>query len=85
MKDEQIAVTFRGGKREGAGRKKMGLSKKVTITLPEEEWEEISEMIKNGHAGSLSEYFRLIHKGSWINKQVEKSLDIITSLEGCKI
>jgi hypothetical protein len=64
MKDGQVSVSFRGGKRAGAGRKKMGVSKKVTITLPEVEWEEISEMIKNGHASSLSEYFRLVHNGA---------------------
>ncbi|WP_374723674.1 CopG family transcriptional regulator [Calidifontibacillus erzurumensis] len=32
-----------GGKREGAGRKSLGITKKVSITLEKEVWEEIEE------------------------------------------
>jgi hypothetical protein len=46
------------------GRPSMGITKKVSITLPEDEWEEVAEIIKNGHAASYSEYFRLIHNGA---------------------
>jgi hypothetical protein len=33
----------RGGKREGSGRKKQGITKKVSLTLPYEIWEEIEQ------------------------------------------
>ena len=34
-------IKVRGGKREGAGRPAVGVTKKVSITLPEEVWEKI--------------------------------------------
>lgn len=55
---------YYGGSRKGAGRKAIGVTKKVSITMPEEEWELIAEAIKNGHASSLSEYFRLMNTGA---------------------
>ncbi|MDU5947216.1 MAG: hypothetical protein E6Z15_09085 [Paenibacillus macerans] len=43
----------RGGKREGAGRKAIGLTRKVSLTLSEEEWAELEASGK-----TLSAFFR---------------------------
>jgi hypothetical protein len=40
-------IMSRGGKREGSGRKKQGLTRKVSINLSEESWQEIEESGKN--------------------------------------
>ena len=37
----------RGGKREGSGRKKQGLTRKVSVNLSEEMWQEIEESGQN--------------------------------------
>ena len=44
-----------GGFREGAGRKAMGVTKKVSITLFKEQWDKID---KEKGEGSYSAYFR---------------------------
>ncbi len=43
----------RGGKREGAGRKAIGITRKVSLTLSEEEWAELEASGK-----TLSAFFR---------------------------
>lgn len=49
----------RGGKRAGAGSKNLiGVTKKVSITLPEKEWEKINELIQTKVFESYSHYFR---------------------------
>lgn len=41
-KDGQLGFVFtRGGPREGAGRKGIGVTKKVSLTLTEDIWEEV--------------------------------------------
>lgn len=50
-----------GGKREGAGRKKIGESRKLSMTLPKEDWNKIDDLISNGHASSIADYFRQLH------------------------
>ncbi|MGC5772872.1 ribbon-helix-helix domain-containing protein [Paenibacillus pabuli] len=41
-KDGQLGFVFaRGGPRDGAGRKGIGITKKVSLTLTKEVWEEI--------------------------------------------
>jgi ribosomal protein L37AE/L43A len=60
---------------EKLGRPSIGVTKKVSITLPAGEWEEIDEIISNGHASSRSEYFRLMHNG--LNENL-RPLPIIT-------
>ncbi|MEK4418961.1 CopG family transcriptional regulator [Bacillus paranthracis] len=42
-----------GGKREGAGRPSLGITKKVSITLPEEDWKRIEDSKK-----PFSQFFR---------------------------
>ncbi|PFZ05227.1 CopG family transcriptional regulator [Bacillus pseudomycoides] len=42
-----------GGKREGAGRPSLGITKKVSITLPEEAWKRIEDSDK-----PYSKFFR---------------------------
>jgi hypothetical protein len=44
-----------GGFREGSGRKAIGITKKVSITLSEEQWEKID---KEKGSGTYSAYFR---------------------------
>lgn len=36
-----------GGKREGAGRKSLGVTKRVALTLPEETWKKIEQDVKD--------------------------------------
>lgn len=47
-----------GGRRAGAGRKKQGITKKVSLTLTEEEWDYID---KSG-AKTVGEYIKLTLK-----------------------
>lgn len=54
----------RGGYREGAGRPSLGRTRKVSITLPDELWEQIEEA-KGDEA--LSAFLRkIIIEGNWI-------------------
>ncbi|AGG04850.1 MULTISPECIES: hypothetical protein [Bacillus cereus group] len=36
-------MNLHGGKREGAGRPSMGVTKKISVTLPEEVWDLIDQ------------------------------------------
>lgn len=47
-----------GGFREGAGRPSLGITKKVSITLPEEIWSKIEEDIVLSDLKSQSAYLR---------------------------
>ncbi|MCR8642215.1 ribbon-helix-helix protein, CopG family [Paenibacillus sp. N1-5-1-14] len=43
----QISILFsRGGPREGAGRKPIGVTKKVSLTLSQEMWDELDKRRK---------------------------------------
>ncbi|WP_257211000.1 ribbon-helix-helix domain-containing protein [Bacillus wiedmannii] len=53
----------RGGKREGAGRKGFGVTKKVSITLPSEVWREIEELCEKGNLNQSKVLRELIQKG----------------------
>lgn len=53
-----------GGAREGAGRPKIGASKPLRITLPEEDWKHIDELVASGRVASYAEYFRDLHQSS---------------------
>lgn len=50
-----------GGKREGAGRKGIGTTRKVSISLPDMEWLLLDDLLKSGTIKNLSEYFRNLH------------------------
>lgn len=58
IKEGQVTLSLRGGAREGAGRKSMGVKKAVSITLPQQIWNEIDNLIRTGQVKSYSEYFR---------------------------
>lgn len=59
-KDGQLGFLFtRGGLREGAGRKSTGITKKVSLTLTEETWQEIEKACEDQKA-SRSQVFRTI-------------------------
>lgn len=47
-----------GGFREGAGRPSLGITKKVSITLPEEIWSKIEQDIKLSDSKTQSAYLR---------------------------
>jgi hypothetical protein len=54
----QLSIMFaRGGPRKGAGRKGIGTTKKVSLTLPEALWDKIEEC-RNSACGSQSEVIR---------------------------
>ncbi|WP_339273765.1 hypothetical protein MKY59_21460 [Paenibacillus sp. FSL W8-0426] len=44
------------------GRPSLGIGKTVKITLPEEEWTKISQIIEAGQAASVADYFRQLHQ-----------------------
>jgi len=50
-------IDERGGKREGSGRKRKGVTKKVSLTLSEELWQEINEF-----EGTVADYIRELRK-----------------------
>ncbi|MBB6672014.1 ribbon-helix-helix domain-containing protein [Cohnella nanjingensis] len=59
-KDGQLGFLYsRGGLREGAGRKSIGATKKISLTLPDDIWEKLE---KQGieHRMSRSEVLRQI-------------------------
>ncbi|MDF2669588.1 MAG: hypothetical protein K0R67_1894 [Paenibacillus sp.] len=49
----------KGGRRTGAGRKRIGITKKVSLTLSEETWEQIEETI-NAAESTKSEFIRAL-------------------------
>ncbi len=56
----QLHITFgKGGAREGAGRKGIGLTKKISLTLPEPLWDDL-EAICQSKKISRSELIREI-------------------------
>lgn len=46
---------------ETRGRKRIGENRPLKITLPDGEWERIDKLIEEGHASSVSDYFRQLH------------------------
>lgn len=57
-------VVQHGGKREGAGRKGLGVTKKCSITLPKEVWEQIDQ--SRGEESLSSFLRRIVMDGNWI-------------------
>jgi Spy/CpxP family protein refolding chaperone len=56
----QLSLMFtRGGSREGAGRKGIGQTKKISLTLTEEAWQQIEELCEKSDS-SRSEVIRTI-------------------------
>lgn len=57
-KEGQLLFTFsRGGPRVGAGRKAIGVTKKVSLTLPNDTWDEIEKLCADNDC-SRSELLR---------------------------
>jgi hypothetical protein len=67
--DQQGQATFklaRGGVRGGAGRKKIGITVKVSITLQQEEWDFIDEFVQHDETvNSRSAFFRHLYLSTW--------------------
>ena len=74
MTDNRSLSPDWGGSRDGAGRPKIGSSRTVRITLPDQYWERIDEEIERGTVNKQAEFFRLLcelqfePKGSVIKK-----------------
>jgi hypothetical protein len=63
LADLGVLKPGRGGRRSGAGRKPDGVTMKVSITLPEEDWDHINQSIERKDADSKSDYFRKLYYG----------------------
>lgn len=60
---EKKWIDERGGKREGAGRKSKGITKKVSLTLSDELWNEI-----NDFDGTVADYIRSLKENNNSNE-----------------
>ncbi|OMD43088.1 hypothetical protein [Paenibacillus odorifer] len=70
-KDGQLGFLFtRGGLREGAGRKSTGITKKVSLTLSEDVWQEIEQACEEQNA-SRSQVFRNIIEAHFVKESKE--------------
>lgn len=70
-KDGQLGFLFtRGGLREGAGRKSTGVTKKVSLTLSEDIWQEIEQACADQNA-SRSQVFRNIIEAYFVKESKE--------------
>lgn len=58
IKEGQVTLSIRGGKRPGAGRKAIGIKKAVSISLPSETWSDIEALISSGQYDSNADFFR---------------------------
>ncbi|PRX73018.1 ribbon-helix-helix CopG family protein [Cohnella sp. SGD-V74] len=58
-KDQGLLAGRRGGARNGAGRKPIGITRKISLTLPQEYWEEIDRCCRKGDY-SISEVLRAL-------------------------
>lgn len=65
-------IKVRGGKREGAGRPAVGVTKKVSITLPEEVWEKI-KIEKSEKSVSQSSLLRSIIEEHYTPEEEQKN------------
>ncbi|WP_068505855.1 hypothetical protein [Paenibacillus kribbensis] len=64
MRSEHFHSKNYGGARPGSGRKKIGTSKRLSITLPDERWEHIDSLIASGRVASYADYFRELDDSS---------------------
>ncbi|WP_256719107.1 hypothetical protein [Paenibacillus odorifer] len=70
-KDGQLGFLFtRGGLREGAGRKSTGVTKKVSLTLSEDIWQEIEQACADQNT-SRSQVFRNIIEAHFVKESKE--------------
>lgn len=53
------------------GRPKIGVSRALRITLPQEEWDRIDKLVGDEQVSSQAEYFRLAHLAQWDERQIE--------------
>lgn len=58
-KDTNRSADPRGGNRKGAGRKPIGTTRKISLTLPQTCWDEIDQLCRRGDY-SVSEVLRSI-------------------------
>ncbi|MFU1795215.1 hypothetical protein ACM1RC_15215 [Paenibacillus azoreducens] len=58
-KDTDSQARNRGGIRKGAGRKPIGITRKISLTLPKERWDEIDRLCHKSDY-SVSEILRSI-------------------------
>lgn len=58
IEGEQMALSLRGGRREGSGRKPIGERRTLAITLPPEKWAELEADIEKGNYKNMVHLFR---------------------------
>ncbi|WP_058831537.1 hypothetical protein [Paenibacillus polymyxa] len=64
MRSEHFHSKNYGGARPGSGRKKIGKTKRLSITLPDERWEHIDHLIESKRVASYADYFRELDESS---------------------
>lgn len=70
--DGQLSILFnKGGARNGAGKKRLGITKKTSLTLSEEIWGEIDLYCKENKT-SQSEALRNIINQHFLNRKLVK-------------
>lgn len=57
--DTDCSASKRGGNRKGAGRKPIGVTRKISLTVPQEYWDQIDRYCHRGDY-SVSEVIRSI-------------------------
>lgn len=67
---EEVIIMVHGGKREGSGRKRKGITRKVSLTLSAELWNEIDNF-----NGTVADYIRDL-KVSTPNTKVDNSKNL---------
>lgn len=64
----------RGGKRPGAGKKKQGITRKVSLTLTEEEWKQIDESGEPTVAATIKQLMKQVTEIKQENEQLKKQV-----------
>lgn len=75
LRQHKQPSTKRGGARTGAGRPKIGKYRSVGMTLPDQAWGFIDELIDTGQYNSYIEYFRHLHEMNMLHVQTIKELN----------
>lgn len=65
----------RGGARPGAGRPSIGKYRSVGMTLPDDDWGFIDQLVDKGEYSSRAEYFRHLHEMNMLHVAMVKELN----------
>lgn len=73
---EIVSIVPHGGKREGAGRPSLGTTKKVSLTLPDEVWENIEQTIRKT-GSNQSKLLRTLIEAYFKPNQFGKEIEFV--------